>query len=836
MYLGAAPGVGKTYRMLDEGQRRRRRGADVVIGAAETYGRSSTVEMSEGLERVQSQTLGYDGKTFTEMDVAAILERNPQVVLVDELAHTNAPGARNAKRWRDVEELLGAGIVVITTLDISQLESLSDVVQSITGVERHETIPDEVVRRADQIELVDMSPEGLRRRLAHGNIYPSEMIDASLASYFRAGNLTALRELALLWVADRVDEGLAAYRADHHIEDPWPARERVVVAITGGPESDGVIRRAARIAAHGTGGELMAVHVARSDGPVTGSERSLGRQRALVEDLGGTFHQVVGDDVATALLDFAQGVNATQLVLGGTYRPRWQQLLRQGVAETLIPLSGDIDVHIVTHEAGGKGQLPPLRRSVSRKRLIFSWLLTGAGLPLLALALHATRGTHSLAMEVLFFLTLAVGVALLGGIVPALIAAVGGALLLNFFFTEPLYTFVIDEPVVALAIIIFPLVAGAVASVVDLAARRASQAARSRAQADTLITLAGSVLRGDRALEALLDRVREAFGMQSVSLLEKDRPSGQWRRTASSGLEPADSLEQADVEVVVRQGLVLALRGRVLPADDRRVLEAFAAHAAVVLERRRLTEEAQDARKLAETNRVRASLLAAVSHDLRTPIAGIKASVSSLRQTDVALSPEDRADLLAGIEESADRLDRLVANLLDMSRVQSGSVEPLIRDVGLDEVIHTALTGIPAETVHVEIPEDLPAARIDAGLVERTVANVVENATRNNPPGSPVRVCASALRDRVEIRVVDHGPGVPDAAKEHIFEPFQRLGDAPEGAGLGLGLAVARGLVEIVGGSLHAEDTPGGGLTMVLSLPAATTTDKATEHRAGLVR
>lgn len=380
-----------------------------------------------------------------------------------------------------------------------------------------------------------------------------------------------------------------------------------------------------------------------------------------------------------------------------------------------------------------------------------------------------------------------------------------------------------------------PLVAGAVASLVDLAARRTSQAARSRAQADTLITLAGNVLRGDHALEALLDRVREAFGMQSVSLLEKSRPSGGWQRVASSGLEPADTLEQADVEVVVRHGLVLALRGRVLPADDRRVLEAFAAHAAVVLERRRLTEEARDARKLAEDNRVRTSLLAAVSHDLRTPIAGIKASVSSLRQTDIALSAEDQSDLLAGIEDSADRLDRLVANLLDMSRVQTGAVEPLIRDVRVDEVVHTALVGVASDSVNVELPEDLPAARIDAGLVERVVANIVENATRHNPPGVPVRVCASALRDRIEVRVVDRGHGVSDETKKHLFEPFQRSGDAPDGTGVGLGLAVAHGFAKVVGGSLHAEDTPGGGLTMVLTpLPSASAGHKPTKRAVGL--
>ena len=316
IYLGAAPGVGKTYAMLGEGRRRASRGTDVVVGFVEPHGRPVTEAMIGDLEQVPRREVTYRDATFTEMDLDAVLARHPEIALVDELAHTNVPGSRNAKRWEDVEELLAAGIGVISTVNVQHLESLNDVVESITNVPQRETVPDEVVRRADQIELVDMSPEALRRRMAHGNVYAPEKVDAALSHYFRVGNLTALRELALLWVADRVDTALAAYRAEQGIAQTWPARERVVVALTGGPEGEALIRNGARIASRGAAGELMAVYVSRSDGLAGASPGALAQQRALVESLGGTFHSVVGEDTAAAILDFARGVNASQIVLG----------------------------------------------------------------------------------------------------------------------------------------------------------------------------------------------------------------------------------------------------------------------------------------------------------------------------------------------------------------------------------------------------------------------------------------------------------------------------------------------------------------------------------------
>ncbi|MGW7542332.1 DUF4118 domain-containing protein [Streptomyces sp. NPDC054770] len=824
IYLGAAPGVGKTYAMLSEAHRRIERGTDCVVAFVEHHHRPRTEVMLHGLEQIPRKELEYRDSVFSEMDVDAVLGRRPQVALVDELAHTNIPGSRNTKRWQDVEELLAAGIDVVSTVNIQHLESLGDIVESITGVRQRETVPDEVVRRADQIELVDMSPQALRRRMAHGNIYKSDKVDAALSNYFRPGNLTALRELALLWVADRVDAYLTEYRSEHQVSAIWGSRERIVVGLTGGPEGRTLIRRAVRLAEKGAGGEVLAVYVSRSDGLTAASPKELAVQRTLVEDLGGTFHQVVGDDIPVALLDFARAVNATQIVLGVSRRRSWQNVFGPGVGATVARDSGpDLDVHLITHDEVGKGRGLPAARGarLGRSRVIWGWLAGVLGPVLLTWLLTSAAPEVGLANDMLLYLTLTVAAALMGGLFPALASAVVGSLLLNWFFTPPVHTLTIADPKNIVAIAIFVGVAVSVASVVDLAARRTHQAARLRAESEILSYLAGNVLRGETSLEALLERVRETFGMESVALLERTGETAPWTCAGSVGSQPAEHPEDADVDVPVGDHMALSLRGRVLPASDRRVLAAFAAQAAVVLDRQRLQREADRAKELAEGNRIRTALLAAVSHDLRTPLAGIKAAVSSLRSDDVEWSEEDRTELLQAIEGGADRLDLLVGNLLDMSRLQTGTVTPVIRETDLDEVVPMALGGVPEESVELDIPETLPMVDVDRGLLERAVANVVENAVKYSPPGEKVLVSASAIADRVEVRVVDRGPGVPDEAKDRIFEPFQRYGDSPRGAGVGLGLAVARGFTEAVGGTIHAEDTPGGGLTMVLAVPTA---------------
>jgi two-component system, OmpR family, sensor histidine kinase KdpD len=849
IYLGAAPGVGKTYAMLDEGRRRAQRGTDVVVGFVETYGRQHTAELLEGLESVPRREVSYRGTTFTEMDLDAVLARRPAVALVDELAHTNVPGSGNEKRWQDVQVLLAAGVDVISTVNIQHLESLNDVVEKITGVPQRERVPDAVVRAADQVELIDMAPEALRRRMAHGNIYSAEKVDAALGNYFRVGNLTALRELALLWTADKVDEALQTYREQHDIEETWETRERVVVALTGGPEGETLIRRAARVAARSAGGDLLAVHITRSDGLTGASPAILAAHRRLVETLGGTYHQIVGDDIPEALLEFARAENATQLVLGGSRRSRLSALLTgPGIAADAIRASGDIDVHLVTHTQMGKGRgLPRPHGSLTRRRQRQGFALGVLLPPLLTLLLVQERAHLNLVSDVLVFLLAVVVAALVGGFLPAMVAALGGSLLLNYYFTPPLYTFTISETNNALALGVFIVVAALVSSVVDLAARRTRQAARATAEAETLGTLAGSVLRGETGLPALLERVREAFALSSVTLLERAPhssvgrgasargPADEWTVLASAGPDPCQRPQDADTQVPAGDTLILGLRGRSLRAEDQRVLGAFAAQAAVILERHRLSEAAAAAVPIAEGDRMRTALLAAVGHDLRTPLASAKAAVTSLRSSDIEWSAQDHAELLLTADESLDRLARLVDNLLDMSRLQAGVLSVVRRPVALDEVAPLALDdlGPAGRHVVVDVPDDLPGVLADPGLLERVIANLVGNAVRYSPPGSAPLVTASSLGDRVELRVIDRGPGIPSAYLERVFAPFQRLGDTDNTTGVGLGLALSRGLTEAMGGTLTPEDTPGGGLTMVVSLPAAPQGAEATRGEPG---
>jgi two-component system sensor histidine kinase KdpD len=823
IYLGAAPGVGKTFAMLGEGRRRAGRGTDVVVGVVETHGRARTAEMLDGLEVVPRRTVVHRGTELSEMDVDAVLARHPQVVLVDELAHTNAPGSRNPKRWQDVEELLDAGIHVLSTVNVQHLESLNDVIERITGVRQRETVPDEVVRRAEQVELVDITPEALRRRMAHGNIYRPEKVDAALAHYFRPENLVALRELALLWVADQVDVALQRYRADRRITDVWETRERVVVAVTGGPESETVLRRAARIAQRSGSADLLCVHVLRGDGLAGAPPAALSKLRRLADDVGASFHTVVGDDVPAALLDFARGTNATQLVLGTSRRPRLARAFVEGIGSRVVQDSGTIDVHLVTHGEARRGYRPGRRPGLSRLRVGLGWVLAVV-LPGLATTVGVVAGTwFGLSTDVVLMLLAIVVVALVGGLGPALLGAVVGGLLLNFFLTPPRYTFTISERENLVTLVVMVLVAVLVALVVDSAARRAEKAARAGTEAALLASFSRIVLTRTDPLPRLLERVREAFGLGGVALLE--RVDGHWTRVACTGPAACDRPEDADVDVEIEPDVHLVGRGRTLPAADRRLLDAIAGQALLALRSQRAAAEAAAARRQVEASALRSSLLSAVGHDLRTPLTSIKTAAGSLRDPDLPLSDADRIDLAATVEESADRLTGLVDNLLDSSRLAAGAVQPRLRAVGYDEVVARALTATEgAGRVALEL-DDVPAHDVlaDPGLLERVVANLVGNALHHGG-GAPVAVRASAHADRVELRVVDRGPGVPRDAVDRLFAPFQQLGgvgDRNPTAGVGLGLSVARGFTEAMGGTLRAEDTPGGGLTVVVSLPAA---------------
>src|SRR3954452_7946884 len=712
--------------MLGEAHRRLERGTDLVAAVVETHGRKKTADLIEGIETVPPKYIEYRGKRFPELDVDAVLRRQPQVVLVDELAHTNTPGSKNPKRWQDVEELLDAGITVISTVNVQHLESLNDVVTQITGIEQQEKVPDDVVRAADQIELVDITPEALRRRLAHGNVYTPERIDAALSNYFRRGNLTALRELALLWLADQVDAALEKYREENKITDTWEARERVAVAVTGGPESDTLVRRASRIASKSSA-ELMVVHVVRGDGLSGVAAPQMGKVRELAISLGATLHTVVGDDVPSALLDFARDENATQLVIGTSRRSRWGRMFDEGIGSSVVQQSGKIDVHMVTHEQAGRSSV--WERMTPRQHHAMSWLaavvVPSAICAVIVFLLDPYLGIGG--ESALFFIGVLV-VALLGGVAPAALSALLSGLLLNYFLVEPRYTFTIAEPDSAVTVVVLLLVAVAVAALVDGAAKRAREATQASREAELLALFAGSVLRG-ADLRTLLERVRETYAQRAVAMVRvtDDVESV----VACVGNDPCVSPASADTAIEVGDDeFWMLMAGRQLAARDRRVLTAVAKQAAGLVKKRELSEEAGRAEAIAQADELRRSLLSAVSHDLRTPLAAAKAAVSSLRSDDVDFSAEDTSELLATVEESIDQLTALVGNLLDSSRLAAGVVSPHLSRVYLEEAVQRALvsigkgaTGFNRSAIdRVKVDAGDAVAVADAGLLERVFA------------------------------------------------------------------------------------------------------------------
>ncbi|MFI2105412.1 ATP-binding protein [Isoptericola sp. NPDC019693] len=814
--LGAAPGVGKTYAMLEEGRRLRDDGKDVVVALVETHGRAATAAMAQGLELVPRTTVTHRGVALGDLDLDAVLARRPEVALVDELAHTNAPGLAHAKRWEDVDALLDAGIDVLSTVNIQHIESLNDVVQKITGVAQQETIPDAVLRAADQIEVVDLAPQALRDRLASGVVYPAERVDAALSNYFRLGNLTALRELALLWLADEVDAALQHYRTENGIDSTWEARERVVVTLTGGPEGETLLRRGARIAARSAGGDLLAVHVTSQDGLRAATPGALARQRLLVEELGGTYHQVVGDDVPTALVEFARGVNATQLVIGVSRRGRLAAALSgPGIGATVTREAGNIDVHIVNHAAaGGRARLPRMGGALSARRRLAGYLLAVLGGPLLTWGLVSFRSAESIVSDVLAYQLLVVVVALVGGAGPAVYAAILSGVTLDFFFVEPLHTVTVGEPLHVVALVLYVVTAVLVSVVVDRAARTTRAARRAAAESEVLATVAGSVLRGQDAVQALVSRAREAFGLTGARLVAdgvvlaadgEDGPAG-----------PRTTIDVGD-------RAVLELSGGDLAASERRLLNVIAVQLQAALERSDLAEVASEVDQLAESDRVRSALLSALSHDLRRPLSSAAAAVSGLRSARGALSEADRDELLETADESLSALATLITDLLDVSRLEAGVLAVSTAPVETADVVLPALDELGVGPGEVELDLDLtvPSVVADAVLLQRVLVNLLANALRHSPSGRRVRVATSAFAGTVEVRVVDHGPGIPADRRADVFVPFQRLGDTDNTTGLGLGLALSKGFVEGMGGTLTPEDTPGGGLTMVVALPAA---------------
>ncbi|OZG61432.1 osmosensitive K+ channel histidine kinase [Bifidobacterium lemurum] len=882
--LGAAPGVGKTYAMLQEGRRLRDEGKDVVIALLETHGRRATAQASEGLEQVPRRRVRYRGMWLDEMDLFKVVERAPQVALVDEFAHSNAPGSVHAKRWQDVEDLLDAGIDVITTINVQHIESLNDVVRGITGSEQRETVPDKVLRSATQIELVDLPPEGLRERLSAGLVYQPDRVDAALSNYFRLGNLTALRELALLWLAGRVDEALKAYRSEHHISAKWETRERVVVALSGGPEGEQLLRRGARVARASGGGDLMAVHVTSEDGLCGSDPVLLEQQRDLVEQLGGSYHQITGESIADSLLQFARANNATQIIVGVSRRSaisRW--LGRPSSTNEIISKSGDIDVHVVTHAFAHRRmlarlRLPRRRRTMTTPRIALGFLFACLAVPAVAMLLALASDPLFAARDALVLQLIVVASALIGGVAPATMAAVLSGLALDYLYVAPTGSLHMPHWQDWLTMLLYVAVGVIVSFVVDRAGERARQAQRASAESEMLAAISGAVLRSGDPLEAIVSRTREAFGFTCVRVVkdgevlasdgdesdggesdvdarsvrgetdpgekgaERDGRTGLGlfgadrvglgpdgagparRPPDGSGMSAASAMTPSSGTIAIGDdGVTLELYGHPIEASDQRLLMAVASQILTVLEHNVLAQKAQEVEPLAAAEKMRTALLNAVSHDLRRPLASATAAVSGLRRMGDTMSGEDRDELLAVADESLGQLTKLVTDLLDVSRIREGAL-PLAMvasDVGAAIVPVLDERHIGPGKVDLDLDPQLPLVMADPPLLKRALANVVENAMRFTPEDGRIHISASAFNGMVEIRVADRGPGVPDERKADIFVPFHRLGDTDNTTGLGLGMALSKGFVESMGGSIEAEDTPGGGLTMVVGLHAA---------------
>lgn len=854
VYLGFAPGVGKTCAMLNEGHDLHSRGHAVVIGLVEHHGRERTKRLIDGLPMVPTREVTYHGNTYRELDVDAIIAAEPEYALVDELAHTVVGGeetnefAARHKRWHDVYRLLDAGIDVISTLNIQHLESLNDVVAAVTGIRQMETVPDRVLRDADEIELIDLSPDALRIRLSRGEIYRKEQAELALRKYFRPGNLTALRELALLWLADKVEEVLDTYREEQEIEDHWTTRERVVVAVRDDDNAEAMIRRGARMTGRVAGREMIVVHITgEDDGLDRGYLRRLGTLQELTESLGGQWRTLVGDSVPEILLEFARTVNASQLVLGS------EQGLRRYVGlsttQRIIDQVGPIDVHIISSSSARTAKRRrELRSRFSRRRRIVGWALALFGPVLLTLLLwNLDTGPEFLGVLLLTYLTPVVFAAMAAGLVPAMAAVVVGSLLANWFFTDPIFTMTITEPESMLQIVIFCIIAAAVATVVERSERRREVADRSLNQAVVMSELAHGVVHDGDNLVRLVHGLADTFSMERVDVQRYSSERKNWLTivtTADKGISQPWPTGLSMVKVTSGDDLRFVLGGRALTAAETAMIAAHGSRIRALLDKEEIAAMRRATAALEAGNRVGSAVLTAVSHDLRTPLASIKAAVSSLNMDDVELDDESRRILLDTVEGSADRLEVVIGNLLDASRLDSSSRRVENVAVSVNDVVDAVCAELSEAADHIvrEIDPEAGVVEGDPGLIQRIVSNIVINGRQYAPESEltiRTRLSGSAVAGffgsgvagdsapadgagAVDILIIDHGKGIPEDKLEEIFQPFQRLGDySAQSRGLGLGLAAAARFADAMGGTIHAGHTPGGGATFVLTLPQA---------------
>ena len=862
IFLGAAPGVGKTYEMLLSTQAKRREGIDVVVGVVETHGRRETQSLLDGLETIPRQEIDYKGHRLFEMDLDAILKRHPQLVLVDELAHTNAPGSRHPKRYLDVEELIAAGIDVFTTLNIQHVESLNDVVARITRIRVRETVPDSILDQADDIEVIDLAPDDLIQRLREGKVYVPQQAERAVRHYFQPGNLTALRELALRQTAQRVDDQLLSHMRAHAIPGPWPAGDRVLVCISEATNTPGLIRYAKR-AADRLHAPLTAIYVetARTQRLSDVERDRIDDYLRLAERLGASTITIPGRKIADELVAYAEANNITQIVIGKSFRPRWFEMVHGSVVHDLLRKTGSISVHVISAEAS-----EPTLKSVATHAVAEAFrpepYLGSAGAVALALgfgeAIGRSVGVQSIS---LVFLMAVLGTAIAWGLLPALFASLLSVLAYNFFFIPPLYSFTIADPENLVALFFF-LVVAVIVSNLTAAARRQIVSARARAKTTAELYAFSRKLAGigtlDDLLWATVYQVSSMLRVRTVLLLPEPNAS---RLGVASAYPPEDQLDEADMAAAQwcwehnhptgrgsdtlpgGKWLFLPLRtgsgpvgvigierdlpGPLLTPDERRLLDALADQAAVAIERISLVRGLAEARVQAESDRLRAALLTSISHDLRTPLASILGTVSSLRSYADKYDAADRDELLATLESEAERLNRFVGNLLDMTRLESGMVEIKLDLADVAEIVGAALERagniLAQHRIEVTIAADLPMLRLDPVLFEQVLFNLLDNAAKYSPPGSRIDLRARQDGDTVTIEVIDEGPGIPPGDFERVFDKFYRVqGQDRRRAGTGLGLAICRGFIEAQGGRIEAQnrrDRSGAVLTIRLPVP-----------------
>jgi two-component system sensor histidine kinase KdpD len=865
IFIGAAPGVGKTYKMLEEARAKRKDGVDVAVGVVETHGRAETEALLAGLEVIPRRRVDYRGRTLEEMDLDAIVARRPQLVLVDELAHTNAPGSRHPKRYLDVEELLANRIDVYTTVNVQHIESLNDVVAQITRVRIRETVPDSIFDRADAIELVDLTPDDLIQRLKEGKVYVPQQAERALAHYFSPGNLTALRELALRCTAERVDEQLLTHMQAHAIPGPWAAGERIVVCVSEDPRAAGLVRYAKRLADR-LHAPWTALSVESRRTLQLGEEERdrLADTLRLAQALGGEPVTIPGSErgIADDVIAFAQANNATQIVIGKSSRTRWFEILYGSVVHELVRRSGNISVHVIAGDAVPGEPIPrkTVRTAQGQPPFDPRGYLVAIGAVALALGVSFFINWRLGVENVdLVFLTAIVGVAVRYGLWPSLFASILASLCYNFFFLPPIYTFTIADPT-NIAAFIFFIIMAVVVSNVAARVRTQALAAVQRARTTESLYVFSRKLAGvgtlDDVLWATAYQTALMLNVRVVLLLPEDGAI-----SVKTGYPPEDRLDDADLAAANwawennrsagrgsdtlpgARRLFLPMRtgrgpigiigidsdkpGPLLTPDQRRLLDALMDQAALAIERVRLVADMDRVKRTLETDRLRSALLTSISHDLKTPLAAVLAAAGTLRDLGQALDDSQKADLLATIVDESERLNRFIANLLDMTRLEAGAIAPnaALHDIG--EVLGSALRRagkiLAQHRVEVALAADLPMVELDPVLFEQVLFNLLDNAAKYAPPRTTIRIASWRERDALYLQVIDEGDGIPPGDLEQIFDKFYRVqkGDQVR-AGTGLGLAISRGFVEAMQGTITAanrSDRSGAVFTIRLPVP-----------------